>query len=191
MAGSTAARRPAAPRASPATAQASPLGPGAAPSLGRAPPATGCGLDRASSTFADFHMDSAPNFRQSLLSRRRRTFVLLPTLDTAGSNGNVPFRSVGGEQAHFTHVAPPPRPRTARGGWLQDMSGGPQTGRIGIRNFHRWFRSLRLSWITAGLGTRPGFAERDGAVWRPAEGSARGRRRASFLAKKYPSSAKV
>ena len=109
-------------------------------------------------------------------------FRPVPTLATAGSNENVPFRSVGGKQARFAYVAPPPCSPTARGSSLPSMNGGSHTGPRRNPNCHRPDRTLRVVWRTARLGTRPGFAERDGAVLRPGEGFARGRRQDLLLA---------
>ena len=118
-------------------------------------------------------------------------FRPVPTLATGGSNENVPFRIVGGKQARFAYVAQPPCSPTARASSRQSMNGGSHTGPMRNKNIHRPDRTLRVAWRTARLGTRPGFAERDGAVLRPGEGFARGRRQDLLLAHFPPSRASL
>ena len=88
----------------------------------------------------------------------------LPTLATAGSNENVPFRSAGGSQARVACTAPPPRSPTQRGGSWQSPNLDSQTGPMWILECWRQDRTLLVAWRTARLGTRPGFPARDGAV---------------------------
>ena len=71
-------------------------------------------------------------------------FRPVPTLATGGSNENVPFRIVEGQQARFAYVAPPPRSPTPRASSRQSINGGSQTGPMRGKTFQRPDRDIVL-----------------------------------------------
>ena len=91
-------------------------------------------------------------------------FRPVPTLATGGSNENVPLRSVGGSQACFACAAPPPSSPTPRAGPWQSPKVASHTDPMWGIKFWSQDRTLRIVRSGAKLRTRPGFAERDGAV---------------------------